>query len=269
MTERAFISTLHEANDIVIMDNCHFLAMRKIGGFVQLDEFLKFLSTSPKIFITTWNSYSWSYLSAVKNIHEFFPTIIRLSPMDSESIKQMILSRYDQDIEYINDIATEGRKVSFSWSSVHFHLPFSKTEYRLPWPYIDLSRIFRKKKEEDVTEIIFERLRRVSAGNPGVARKIWDNSFEDPTIWVSSIQDPSYSINLSINEAYILGILLTMESIQLGDLAEIAGPEIDVEKSLYLLISNGLVVDEKGFYTIHYQALKSVIQYLELNRMVW
>jgi hypothetical protein len=269
MTEKAFISTLHEANDIVIMDNCHFLAMRKIGGFVQLDEFLRFLSSSDKLFITTWNTYSWSYLSAVKNIDKYFPKVIRLPPMDSESLKQIILSRYNKDVEFVDDTASEERKLSISWTCIHIRIPFSTTTYCLPWPYIDLSLIFHKKKEETAEKIVFDRLTRASNGNPGVARKIWDASIEFPTIWVSSIKEPSFDIDLDINEKFLLGIILMMEAIQLGDLSEIAGPEIDVEKSLYILMSHELIVDEKGFYTINYRALKSVIGYLELSRMVW
>ncbi|MCA9703181.1 MAG: hypothetical protein KC400_04965, partial [Methanolinea sp.] len=75
--------------------------------------------------------------------------------------------------------------------------------------------------------------------------------------------------DLSINEAFLLGIILTMEKIEPGDLAEIAGPEIDVEESLYILMNRELVAREEGYYIINYRALKSVKSYLELNRMVW
>lgn len=269
MTEKAFISTLHEANDIVIMDNCHFLAMRKIGGFQQLDEFLRFLSSSDRLFITTWNTYSWSYLSAVKNLDKYFPKHIRLPSLDSESLKKMILSRYHQEIEYVDDTEYQERKVSISWTCAHVRLPFSSATYCIPWPYINLSKLFRKKKEETAEKMVFDQLRRISAGNPGVARRIWDASIESRTIWVSSFRESSFDIDLDINEKFLLAIILTMEAIQLCDLSEIAGPEIDVEKSLYILMSRDLVVNDEGYYKINFRALKSVISYLELNRAVW
>ncbi len=269
MTEKAFISTLHDANNIIIMDNCHFLAMRKIGGFAQLDEFLRFLSKSDKLFITTWNTYSWSYLSAVKNLDEFFPKVIRLHPMNAESLKKMIISHYGDNIKYIDDAASKDRRLSISWKCVHITIPFSSTTRCLPWPYLNLSSIFHKKKRENAEQLVFDRLKRVSGGNPGIARKIWDASIDYPKIGLSSIKEPTFDTDLSINEAFLLGIILTMEKIELGDLAEIAGPEIDVEESLYILMNRELVAREEGYYIINYRALKSVKSYLELNRMVW
>ncbi len=80
--------------DIVLIDNCRLLATRRIGGFDVLDAFLLALISSKKLLITTWNLYSWQYLSAVMNIEAYFPTIIVLKKMDMPDLKQVIMSRH-------------------------------------------------------------------------------------------------------------------------------------------------------------------------------
>ena len=45
---RDFTSGFYGSQDIVLMERCHFLALRRIGGFAMLDVFLDALSTSEK-----------------------------------------------------------------------------------------------------------------------------------------------------------------------------------------------------------------------------
>jgi hypothetical protein len=98
---------------------------------------------------------------------------------------------------------------------------------------------------------------------------LWERSMEFPTIRLSSIPETPCSIELNINEAFLLTIILSMEAIKLVDLAEIAGPEIDIEQTLYRLLNQGLVENEKDFYQIRPEALNCAIDYLKKIRMVW
>lgn len=270
MTDSSFMATLREAREIVIMDNCHFLAMRKIGGFEQINEFLNFITTSKKIFITTWNTFSWSYLNAVLQIDSYFTNFVTLSPLDADTLKKILLSRYrPQEIEFIDDRAAEEGKFRFIMGCLNIKIPFSKTIYCLPWPSISLPGRLRKKKPTPAEEIAFERLTRISGGNPGVAKFIWDKSIEFPTIWVSSFSEPVFDTNLSTSQSFLLSIILSLERVHSDDLAAISRPEINVQRTLFVLQNKELVHEEDGYYAISHEALKSVINYLKLNRMVW
>ena len=72
-------------SEIYIIENCHFLAQRKIDGFLVLHTFIEMILQSKRIWVTTWNIHSWRYLAAVQKIHVIFPVqIILSSPVPAE-----------------------------------------------------------------------------------------------------------------------------------------------------------------------------------------
>jgi hypothetical protein len=267
VTGKDFISNLYTAKDVVIMERCHFLALRKIGGFAMLDEFLDFISSSEQLFITTWNSYSWSYLSTVRQIEAFFPETIHLPHIDAGTLKELILSKYgDDEIEFVDDRVIE-KKQGFEINEQQITLPLIKSAIHIPWISYHAGEV----KSDDIVieDAVFDRINSIADGNYGVAQRIWDRSFEYPVMKMSSIPDIPCTVDLSINESFLLNIILSMESIQLVDLAEIAGPEINIDQNLYRLIRQGLVEEEKGYYHIRPEALTCVCNYLQRIRMVW
>jgi hypothetical protein len=265
VTGKDFLSNLYKAEDIIIMEKCHFLALRKVGGFAMLDTFLDFLASSDKLFITTWNSYSWSYLDAVKNIGAFFPTIVQLPRIDSKTLKSIILTQYEEEIEFIDDSIEEERPF-ITYTRYPLRIPFFDAPFYIPWIEVNKSGT---KEQASVEDVIFGKIARIADGNLGVAMKLWERSLENGEMRVSRIPSLPCSLSLDINEAFLLNIILSLESIQLVDLAEIAGPEIDIETVLYYLMNKGLVEAEKGYYHIRPEALNCAIAYLKRNRMVW
>ncbi|HDR72992.1 MAG TPA: hypothetical protein ENN85_03660 [Methanoculleus sp.] len=267
VTGKDFIPNLYTAKDVVVMERCHFLALRKIGGFVMLDEFLDFISSSEKLFITTWNSYSWSYLNAVKRIEGFFPEIIRLPKIDDMTLKQLILSRYENnEIECIDDREVE-KNSGFEVIKRQVTLPFTSAPITIPWITFNVGAT--KGEEVKAEDAVFRRINTLADGNYGVAQRIWDRYLEYPTMKMSNLPDRPCALDLSINEEFLLNIILSMESIQLVDLVEIASPEINIDQNLHRLIKQDLVEEEKGYYRIKPEALNCVCNYLKRIRMVW
>ena len=260
--------------DIILIDNCRLLATRRIGGFEVLDAFLHALISSKKLFITTWNTFSWQYLSAVMNIDAYFPTIVVLSKMDAQVLKQAILSRYKPgEIRFLDDGAVAP---SMFFSLVHkkARLPLSENEVSVPWIKLNftvMSRRIPKKKriQESLEDLIFEKINRISRGNPGVAIHLWELSLKDNAISMNAITDMPYSIDLDTNESFILTIILSMKSLHEKDLTAVAGSEIDIWRVLYLLVQKGLVKDDAGYYSIPPFALGPVIEYLKKTRRLW
>ncbi|MDO9523203.1 MAG: hypothetical protein Q7J08_05760 [Methanocorpusculum sp.] len=260
--------------DIILIDNCRLLATRKIGGFDVLDAFLLALISSKKLFITTWNLFSWQYLSAVMNIEAYFPTIIVLKKMDTPVLKEMILSRHKPgEIQFINDGVAE-RSMFFSLVHKQVRLPFKGSEVSIPWIKLNFTFMFRrlprkKRIQMSIEDLIFEKIKRISRGNPGVSLILWESSLKDNTISLNAITETTYSINLDTSESFILTIILSMKSLREEDLIAIVGSEMDIRRVLYRLVQEELVGNDDGHYSIPAFALEPVAEYLKKTRRLW
>lgn len=260
--------------DIILIDNCQFLATRKIGGFDILDEFLRTQITSKKLFITTWNLHSWQYLSSVTSLDEYFPTIVFLNKMDTPVLKQVIMSRYQPGVIHFLDEGTAEKSMFFSVIHKTARLPFIATEISVPWIKLNftlmLHKLPRKKRVQiSIEDVIFEKINRIAYGNPGVAIQLWDESLKDNAISLSAISENPYSISLDTNESFILSVILSMESLHEKDLAAIAGSEMNIERVIYRLVHQRLVRDSSGYYSIEPFALSPVTDYLRKTRRLW
>jgi hypothetical protein len=264
------ITSTYGTKKIVLMDRCHFLALRRIGGFAMLDAFLDMISMSDKMVITSWNSFTWSYLREVKGIDKFFPVVIEVPKLDSRTLMEAVLSHYEGDIRFIDDTEPPGEQPMVTTKKIRITLPFGHS-LDIPWPWLNMASRSPEKNAEkpDIQKVVFDKITRIAEGNYGVGLRIWERSLDYPEIKLSKIPEPPCTIELDINEAFLLTIVLSMESISFTDLAEIASPEIDIEQTLYRLISQGLVEQKKGYYRVNPETLNCVISYLKRIRMVW
>ncbi len=266
---RDFLTQITGHKDIVVMDHCHFLATREIGGFTMLDAFLDHISTSERLFITHWNSFTWSYLQATHHIDTFFPVIIDLPGIDSKTLKPLIMSRYTDEIEFIGDITTP-KEPLISVSHRTVKLPFSKKPFTIPVPRLRQGNGGGNGTHPaDAEDAAFDKIIRISDGNFGVAEWLWDTTLDGKTVRVADIPGIPCVVNLDIHESFLLMIILSMESIGVVDLAEIAGPEINLKQALFRLKNQGLVAEEKGYFRIKPEALSCVKGYVTRIRMVW
>ena len=113
----------------------------------------------------------------------------------------------------------------------------------IPYPVIDMqsikSRLTRSKKKS-AEEIFFDKLARISDGNPSVAEHLWKEALDYPKI-VGTLKDPP-SIDLDYDESFALGIVLYMESIEMEDFSEILGHmDLSAERIAPRLKEGGLV----------------------------
>lgn len=270
VTQRDFISDLYGSQDIVVLEKCHFLALRKIGGFTMLDELLKVMATSEKLFITSWNSYAWAYLREVRNIDRFFPVAVTIPKFEPEPLKKYILSKYDRKIEFIDDQKWEN-PILLKGMKKRLHLPFTERTVDIPWVSLNRSllRMSGKKEKLAAEDVICNKICWIANGNLGVAEHIFEQAMEFPQVRTSRIPTEPCAINFDTNEAYLLDIILSMESLKMTDLEEIALPEIDVGNIIYRLLNSGLVAMENEYYVIRPEALNCVVDALTKLRLVW
>lgn len=258
---------------IIILDHCECLYMRKIGGFSILDEFLRSITFSDNIFITTWNIYSWNYLDAILNLSKYFDTVVQPTKLSPIELKECFLSRYgENEIQFVEDAAFQKEKpISFqSYPLVIKHLKKPINIPRLKINYHELRARFAKTEEKiAVQDMIFRKIHNISNGNPGVAKALWQKSIEYPTIKPSWVKDLSFSIDLDYNESFILAIILSVDVIKDSELSEIAGPDFKMGNILFRLMQQELITVNEGSCSIRPEALRSIVDFLKRLRLVW
>lgn len=77
----------------VVVDDCHHLYARRVGGFDPLDRFLERLASASGPVVTSWNRYSWNYLDAVRGLGDTFRHVRTLPSLSTERIAAAIRDR--------------------------------------------------------------------------------------------------------------------------------------------------------------------------------
>ncbi|HII06822.1 MAG TPA: hypothetical protein HA349_05790 [Methanotrichaceae archaeon] len=256
---------------IVMVDEAHRLYRRKIGGFEAINRFLSFIPSSDGLFITTWNSYSWKYLDEVLGLGRHFPQKIRLSKMGAGQIQEMLLSGYEEgELTFVEEVPVDAEELKIL-SRSSYQKTLMGRSIEIPYPVVDIRSIrSRRTKSEKKSseEIFFDKLARISDGNPGVAEYLWNEALDYPEVR-NALKDPP-SIDLDYDESFAIGIVLSMGSIQVRELSDVLEPlDLSAEKIAGLLEERGLVFSEGDVIAIRSEALKSVVEHLRRLRLVW
>lgn len=274
------IPLLGDSNKIMIFDNCHYLYMRKIGGFDVIEEFLNMmLSSDERLYITTWNIHSWNYLHRVLGIGKYFPVQVNIPSLNSADMKEFLLSAYDEgEIQFVNDTDVEEDKI-FQVTKI----PIAKTIthgkvniYSLHINYMALrTLLFNRTPSETAESIIIKEITKISRGNPGVAKEIWNKWLEYPIIKTSSTKNnvPS-DIELDSTGRFVLYIILSMGYIKKDELKNILylscnADDMTINRLLFEILSQNLILEKEKYYSIRPEKLHAVVKYLENIRLVW
>ncbi len=258
--------------DIVIVENCQFLYRRIIGGFQVLDSFIKLLCQKEKIWITTWNIHAWRYLHAVKDIGSIFPTQIVLKEKTNQELQEFILSQQVSSVFYIIDTPVPRRllviKKLKKFTIPLLNIPFSFWYYSLRIRLI--AALLRKKGHEiEPAELIFERLAQISNGNPGIARKVWENTLDAWEIRLSRLTPPSLSGISDPETAYTLSLIIALEDVQIHDLISVIPDDLNLDLILLKLRDMRLISFEGERISIEPLALAGITREMKRIRMVW
>ncbi|WP_232316044.1 hypothetical protein [Methanosarcina vacuolata] len=268
------ISLPDDTKKIVILDNCHFLYMRKPGGFDIFYEFLDMISFQNRIFITTWNTNSWKFLNEAFGLGKYFPVQIFIPAFEKENLRLFILNRYEKDeIKFAKDEESE-EEPFFYIMKYPLELALLGKKIFILVPKINISylknRLLKKQKIEAAEDQVFEKLYLESKGNPGIALRIWELGLDYPVMKPKNIGQFSYEVDLEYEEAFTLSLILSYQGLTKSEITEIMGPMSSVDKILYQLLSQELILkDENDSYRVRPEALSSVTTYMEKLRLVW
>lgn len=261
---------------IVLLDNCHFLYMRKVGGFEALYEFLDMISSRKRIFITTWNLYSWNYLDASFGLAKYFPVQIRIPEFSREELKTLILGGYKEGEITFEDNSKEEKEPFLYLMKYPLKLILLGKEISIPLPKGNISnfkkRFMKKEEQPGAEDRTFEKIYLESRGNPGLALRIWELGLEYPGVRPEKIGSFSFEIELEYEEAFVLSQILSHQRLKKEEIAGITG-SWDGNRAgevLFRLLAQELVtIDEESYYELRPEALHSIVFFLKKLRLVW
>ncbi|KAF5040265.1 hypothetical protein DSECCO2_535260 [anaerobic digester metagenome] len=272
--DRKEISLPDNVKRIVLFDNCHFLYMRKTGGFDVFYEFLKMISSQERLFITTWNLYSWRYLNEAFKIGKYFPVQIFVPSFEKKNLRTFILKRYGEAEIRFDDGKDSEKEPILYIAKYPLDLALLGKKMLIPVIKINISylkgRFLKKEEIKSAEDRVFEKIYLESGGNPGVALRIWELGIDYPRIKPEYIGQFSYDIELEYEESFVLSLILSYQSLKKTEIIEMIGSVLRTDEILFRLIAQELVSkDEAGSYRVRPEALGSVIAYLEKLRLVW
>jgi hypothetical protein len=246
---------------IVIIKGLHKLYSRRIGGFSPLKRIMAAMASSDQLFIATCNAYSWKYLEQTLRIGTFFPVRIDLPLLNASQLKEILLSGYkENELQYagIEDPAGDTGDASLSFLGRRLILPDFIQSIR--------SALRPHPVGKSADDVFFNRLARISGGNPGVAECLWKSALAYPH--VREIPEIVQDLDLDQTEAFTMNLILCAGRISKDELFSALGPEEDV---LYSLSEMRLVdlVGGRQSVEIRPEAVKPIVELLKRRRLIW
>lgn len=166
---------------VILLNNCHGLFLRRIGGFDGLQALFNIISLSDQVhfYALSFNLFAWSYVNRVRAQSHFFADVIRLDPWTDTQLKELVETR-TKNTDY---------QIDFS------HLLKSRD------PDADL---YNEAALDKTARGYFRYLQEFSGGNPRIAITYWlrslrledakgakNQSKTDKTLQVSLFRRPS------------------------------------------------------------------------------
>jgi len=256
--------------DAYVVDGCHYLYRRAIGGFDPLATFVERMARSDALFLTAWNRYAWTYLCAVRDVERVFPTVIHVPDLDADHLADVVESVFGPDLpEYVEDGA-EGRIKSVEWARYPVRL-WGDREVGLPVlkPNPEYVRSWASRGTDKRTDaIVFEKIRRAADGNVGVAADLWARSVEDGQIATGYVEALDPSFDLDDGGAMVLRAVVTMESVPRDALADVVH-DVPLNQVVQHLAQEGVVAVDGDEVHLTPQGLRPAVAELERRRLLW
>lgn len=244
--ERVSFSSVAEADgyemsfggQVCVVEGCRYLYTRRVDGFAPVKSFLQTVVESDATFVTTWNSYAWSYAAQATEVDDIFDDV-RVPSLSSAEIAELLSSDYD-----ISEFLTDYEEVTADESpSLRERLPFERLRFGI----------------EEASDNVFEKISGMSRGNPGVARAVFESR---------SWQTDDEPLDLSYDDAFALYVVVSKERVSRDVLRRVVSPD-SLETSLRKLSDSGVVGFDGDKVVLRPQRFADAVSYLERRRLVW
>ncbi len=204
-----------------VIDGCHHLYRRVVGGFDRLDAFRDRLATVDGPVVTGWTTHAWEYLATTRGLDREFSARVRIAPLDAAALGDVLL---DGTTRFELDDPDEGGLFALR----RHELSLRGRRLSVPLPTVDRAYLAAALRDADPTprDVVLERLAQASGGNLGVAAALWDRTGEAP-VRPSDVPAPASDRDLDDDEAFLLRVLLAKERASRRELAAVVGETAD------------------------------------------
>ena len=259
----------------LILEGCHYLYRRDIDGFDRLEAFLEQLAMTNTLVITGWNRYSWRYLTAVQRIDEAFPLTITLPPLDADQIEAVVRAHDDGPYPDYVDTGEAGRIKTLDVVRRDLPLPGDRA-LSVPLVRPNLSWLVSWSiwdDDESIEAVVFETLRRLSHGTPGIATSLWDRSVrmepDGRTIAPAYIDDPVEDCHrISDDAAFLLWLVVAMERVEREQLAGMLDEDA-IGTEIQTLANKGIVRVDGSDVVLRPLGLHPAVAELDRRGLIW
>lgn len=229
---------------LAVIEDCHNMYRREIGGFDALRRFIGMISTTETRTITTWNAFAWNYLASSMAIADAFDVIYSVPRLDVEHARTLLQDTFDiEDPETALDTDEEMVPPSVD-----------DTIDRIRW------RI-RMGYRGSVVKSRLEGLLDDSAGNPEAICRIFHAKRENADEPIRG------SLDLTYDESYLLWLLASNEGLDRDRLATLIDGRL--ETKLSKLSNMGIIRRTDQEIVLDPIAFGPVSNHLERRRLVW
>ena len=243
---------LDDPSPVVVIDNAHHFFLKSMGGMAGLEAFLHVVNmTCHNVFwITTFNAYSWYFLTNLKRSEPPFRQIVHLKPWSVEQIEALILQRSDQTPynatfqDLIVDRGTEDR--------TFYEVVRTKHSY-------------------------FRILNDMSGGNPSVALRNWlrslrqsDDDAHTLRVGLYQPEPPQALVDASEDVLFALTAIATHERISVDALARVLRvPHDAIQRTINYCEEHALVQRNDDTVTLHLRNYRPIIHHLEMRSFIY
>lgn len=259
-------------HDAVLLDDCHYLYTRQIGGFDLLDRFLEEISASDALVVTSWNRYAWDYLVAVRDLDTVFSMEIAVPTLTAEQMAKLLTSNYATTMPDFVQTGEAGRVKTIGFDRRAVGLPNgAKFEIAVPelnLEYLTSRSLSKDEAVEDVEAVVFQKIAQLSNGNPGVATALWERSQRNGEIAPAYVEEVDTGLDIDDDEAFVLEVLLAKERLSRETLESVLD-DIPVHRALQSLTEQGVVEVDETAAVIDPEYLHAVDAHLRGRRLIW
>lgn len=219
---------------VILLDDCHLLFLRRPNGFIPLDLLLRLIRTTGRhvLWITSWNVYSWIYLEYLRRLSDHFDVVHTISPQSLAEMREMLLNN------------------------------LSHTNFEVIWPPEEEELIFRTiwthaRGRPGLAQHIF--VRSLSPAGDGKFALRADNIYRLPQQCPVKDSEETYALGSLIRH----GVLTARELASINHISETHAAAI-----LARTTANGLTVSLEPDYRLNPLYIDAVVAYLDSRRAI-
>lgn len=145
---------------VVVLENIQNCYIRNISGFEAIEHLLYLISETNKniLWVVSGTRYGWEFLDKVLNIADYFTHLVQTDNLSNDQIKELIQRRHTSSGYQLSFIPDEATRNSRSYRKVMDD---------------------EEKQQEFLKERYFEKLSKLSEGNPSIAMIYWIRSIKE------------------------------------------------------------------------------------------